>query len=181
MQQLQAHVNSHLDYLRKNIDANESLNINNMNQPKKKVKTKSEISSTPLPTVTSSSSFNTHFNDILTYDLPAPLYIRIWPTIHQQQQVNQHSNNVESFYRFRRQNNVDVSNNDINDEEDSGKKEKQEDGEENFDEFPEADPIGGNGLVSLIASLSGGEGGSDVGALVGALSGVITNLFGVRT
>lgn len=79
---------------------------------------------------------------------------------------------VESFYRFRRQNDEDSEGNNKIDTKES----QEEDFDDNFGPPPSSG--GGGGIGGLIASLSGGEGGSDVGALVGAISGVITNLFG---
>ena len=91
---------------------------------------------------------------------------------------------VESFYRFRRQNEDDAKNEGDSKTEDESKDENKVDStresQENFDENfgPPSEPSGGGGVTGLIASLSGGEGGSDVGALVGAISGVISSLFG---
>lgn len=82
---------------------------------------------------------------------------------------------VESFYRFRRQN--DEESEDNNKIDTSKEKESQEDFDESFGPASETGG-GGGGITGLIASLSGGEGGSDVGALIGAISGIITNLFG---
>ncbi|XP_070508301.1 uncharacterized protein [Chironomus tepperi] len=167
MKQAQNNVNSHLQFLRKTMNATVHETITHMQQPKKK----SEISSTPS---TITSSLDSHAKDIFkheTYNLPL-LYIRmpIWPV---------HQSNLESFYRFRRQNDDDATANAIDG--DSPNENEKVDGDNDEDEeFGDGldSPLGGGGLAGLIAGLSGGEEGSDVGALVGALSGVVTNLFG---
>lgn len=77
----------------------------------------------------------------------------------------------ESFYRFRRQNENENSEN-------GRKKEKQEEAAGEFDdEFETSDGGGGGGILGLIAGLSSSE-GVDVGALAGLISTVVTNLFG---
>lgn len=148
MKLAQRDVKSHLQFLRKSINATVHETITHMQQHKKK----SEISSTP-PAIT--SSIDSHVNDIFkheTYNLPL-LYIRmpIWPI---------HQSNVESFYRFRRQNS-DVSNaiDDDGQKENDEKVQGENDDEDDFggDGF-DAPEVGG-GLAGLIAGLSGGEGG----------------------
>ncbi|KAL7026628.1 hypothetical protein ACKWTF_005107 [Chironomus riparius] len=167
MKQAQNDVNNHLLFLRKTMNATVHETITHMQQPKKK----SEISSTPSSIT---SSLDSHAKDIFeheTYNLPL-LYIRmpIWPV---------HQRNLESFYRFRRQNGNDATGNTIGGDipNDNEKVEGENDEEEEFGDGLDP-PIGGGGLAGLIAGLSGGEEGSDVGALVGALSGVVTSLFG---
>jgi hypothetical protein len=152
MRQMHSNVNDHLISIRENVGASVQKIFSSMQHKKK-----SEIGSAPV-TVTSAENNN----DILeheTHDLPQ-FYVRmpVWPI---------YQFDVESFYRFRRQNDNAVDN-DVN-----------KDGSE--EEFVD-NPLGpdGGGIAGLIASLSGGESGSDVGALVGALSGVISNLFGVN-
>lgn len=166
MKQAQSDVISHLQFLRKAMNETVHETITHMQQQPKK---KSEISSTPSSIT---SSMDSHAKDIFmheTYNLPL-LYIRmpIWPV---------HQSNIESFYRFRRQNDDDATANAVDG--DSPKAEGETDEDEEFGDGLDS-PLGGGGLAGLIAGLSGGEEGSDVGALVGALSGVVTSLFGVN-
>ncbi|KAG5683182.1 hypothetical protein PVAND_012478 [Polypedilum vanderplanki] len=159
MAKLKTDVDDHVNFLRKKVDTTVKETLDSMKLNEKK----SEISST-LSTITSLSS-STHANDIFkheTYNLPQ-LLIRmpLWPV------------GVESlnFYRFRRQNDDDVSDNEISND-------KIDEENSNGDDFDESND-GGNGIAGLLGSLSGGgDGGSDVGALVGAISGVVTSLFG---
>jgi len=148
MKQAQNDVNSHLQFLRKTLNATVHETITHMQQPKKK----SEISSTPSSIT---SSLDSHTNDIFkheTYNLPL-LYIRmpIWPV---------HQSNLESFYRFRRQNDDDVTANAIDGDspDENEKVEGENDEDEEFGDGLDA-PIGGGGLAGLIAGLSGGEEG----------------------
>lgn len=148
MKQAQNDVNSHLQFLRKTLNATVHEAITHMQQPKKK----SEISSTPSSIT---SSLDSHTNDIFkheTYNLPL-LYIRmpIWPV---------HQSNLESFYRFRRQNDDDVTANAIDGDslDENEKVEGENDEDEEFGDGLDA-PIGGGGLAGLIAGLSGGEEG----------------------
>ena len=124
---------------------------------------KSEMSSTSPPiTSTTTAATVTHMNDITYYD---KLHL---PQLHVRVPIYQFD--VESLYRrFRRQNDDDETP-EINEN-------KNENSEfDDDDVFPMTS--GNGGIGGLFASLSGGEGGSDVGALLGAISGVITNLFG---
>jgi hypothetical protein len=148
MKQAQNDVNSHLQFLRKTLNATVHDTITHMQQPKKK----SEISSTPSSIT---SSLDSHAKDIFqheTYNLPL-LYIRmpIWPV---------HQSNLESFYRFRRQNDDDVTANAIDGDSptENEKVEGENDEDEEFGDGLDA-PIGGGGLAGLIAGLSGGEEG----------------------
>lgn len=145
MKQLQTDVGEHLKFLRKKIDSTMHETISNVNQQKKKLEKVSSTSST----VTLPFNSNTHANDIFkyeTYDLPQ-LYIRmpILPI---------HQRNVESFYRFRRQNDDDIMDNNI----ENGQESSSGDDEE-FGDGLDA-PDGGGGIVGLIGNLSGGEGGN---------------------
>lgn len=162
VKELQSNVQSHLKLMHNKVDASVRQTISSMGGKKK-----SEIVSTP-PTVTSP---NTHMTDIFNRDivrLPQfHVQLPIWSPVYQL--------DVESFYRFRRQNDDEKE----DENEQSGN--KVEDSKENEEEeFEDAlgPPANNGGLAGLIASLSGGEGGSDVGALIGAISGVVTKLFG---
>lgn len=154
--ELQANVQSHLNLIRNKVGASVQATMKTID-----VRKKSQIVSTP-PTTTVTSPSIVHMNDIFNRDivrLPQLLHVQVppWPVY----QID-----VESFYRFRRQ----------NDEEKSENQENEND-EEDFDDGL-APPANNGGFAGLLAGLSGGEGGSDVGALIGAISGVITNLFG---
>lgn len=156
--ELQANVQSHLKLIRDKVGASVQATMKTIDGRKK-----SEIVSTPPTTVTSPSIV--HMNDIFNRDivrLPQLLHVQVppWPVY----QID-----VESFYRFRRQN-------DDKSDEKNENQEKEND-EEDFDDGL-APPANNGGFAGLLAGLSGGEGGSDVGALIGAISGVITNLFG---
>lgn len=153
--ELHQNIQNHLKLMRDKVGATVQQTMKSISSKKKKL----EIGSTP-PTITSldtrmHNSFNSetaHFPQLHVQMPMGPVY-RI---------------DVESFYRFRRQNNG-------NGEESKNQVDKEND--ENFDDGLPS-PAGNGGIGGLIASLSGGEGGSDVGALIGAISGVITNLFG---
>lgn len=150
--ELQSNIQSHLKQMRDKVGASVDATMKTMKN--------SEIVSTPT-TITSPGIV--HMNDIFNRDIVRlpQLHVQVpaWPVY----QID-----VESFYRFRRQ----------NDDKSEGQSENQveNDDEEDFDGL--APPANNGGFAGLLAGLSGGDGGSDVGALVGAISGVITNLFG---
>jgi hypothetical protein len=150
-QKVQTAVENHLKFMRDEIrSAREALKEVESNKNPK-------ISSTsPKPTL----QHPIHMNGIFNHDI-VRLPQLIVPMVYE----------IESFYRFRRQNEEESE--DVNRVDAS--KESQEDFDDSFGPPSEA---AGGGITGLIASLSGGEGGSDVGALIGAISGIITNLFG---
>lgn len=130
----------------------------------------SEKSSTS-PTITS-PDVATHLNDIISNrdksNMPQlHVQVPIWPV---------YQLDVESFYRFRRQNDDEVT--EKHESENSESEKQTENSKEEENEFDDAPASNGGGITGLIASLSGGSEGSDVGALLGAVSGVVTNLFG---
>lgn len=158
---VKASVKNHMKIMQEKVDAAIKQAIESM-EIKTKKKTSQIVSTSPAIT-----SPNIHMNDIYNRDtvrLP-PLYVQmpVW--------LPGYNIDVESFYRFRRQN-------DLVDNQIENSKEKTKESEEEFDDDDLGNPSSNGGIGGLIASLSGGEGGSDVGALVGAISGVITNLFG---
>jgi hypothetical protein len=151
---VQSNVETHLKFMRDKIGS--------VRKALEKVESnkKPKISFTSAKPATQHPS---HMNGIFNRDIVRLPQLRV-PMIYEI--------DVESFYRFRRQNEEDSD--------DSNKIDAKESQEENFDDNSgPPSGAGGGGIGGLIASLSGGgEGGSDVGALVGAISGVITNLFG---
>lgn len=160
--ELQANVISHLFHIRDKVNKTVQEVMTTM-----KSKQKPEKSSTSI-TITSQA---THMNDFLNRDIvQLPHYyfeMPSWPA---------YEFDLESFYRFRRQNKNKNENDEKGSLENQVENSKESEGEEFEDAL--APPSNNGGLAGLIASLSGGEGGSDVGALVGAISGVVTNLFG---
>lgn len=157
--EFQSTIQSHLKSMRDKVKATVQETLKRM-ESKKKL----EIGSTS-PAITSPA---THMDDIFNRDIVRLPHFHVqmpaWPVY----QID-----VESFYRFRRQN---VDEKDGRSESENQVKESEND-EEDF-EFAPAPPASNGGIAGLIGSLSGGDGGSDVGALVGAISGIVTNLFG---
>ena len=152
---LQENVNNHLFHIRDEVNKTVQEAMKKMGSNKRPEKSSTSIAITPQ---------GTYMNEIFHRDIiHLPHYsieMPIWPL---------HKFELESFYRIRRQNEKESSEN-VENQEKSSK-------EEDFEDALESTSSNG-GLAGLIASLSGGDGGSDVGALVGAISGVVTNLFG---
>lgn len=125
------------------------------------------------PPSSSSSSDNVNhlneaFNHIPHHWLP-PLYVHYYLPLHEPPKTS----HLESFYRFRRQNEVTTETAAPRDKE----KQEEESGDEFSDEFDTSNGGSDGGILGIIASLSSNE-GADVGAIAGLISTVVTNLLG---
>ncbi|CAO1397416.1 unnamed protein product [Diamesa serratosioi] len=150
----------HMTFLRKSVGDSTEKTMKNIEKDKKEVLPVRAVQIVPKPLLipTLEEQFIPILNENHLQEISIP--IQYWP-------FSQFD--LESFQRFRRQND-DKSENQV-----TVDIEKENEDDLDFED----NPVSGNGgFAGLIASLSGGDEGSDVGALVGALSGLISNLFG---
>lgn len=159
LNEMQTKIQNHLKLMRDKVGSTVQMTMKSIDSKKK-----SEVVSTP-PTIT---SYDAQWNEIFNHDIVrwSQFQVPIWPA---------YPVDVKSYYRFRRQNENDITD---DQKENQVETSKESEKEEDFDDAFAPPPASNGGITALIASLSGGEGGSDVGALIGAISGVVTNLFG---